>query len=231
MSDGQALLSSVLTVDRSDWATGTYDGDPTDFRIRVTVSGGVIRVQVSSDGRRWPLVRLAPFPSGGVLPRRADVLHARARRPGGGVLRLRGHAPAGQGAPRPLLIASASKVRPPPEAAIPVGDLGPEPVAGRREARQVGGQRRQPWGALGGGRLHARRRPPEARQPAGRAGRRGLGRGAGRQRRERGEEDQGRCGACGCACHSGQRSEGVAARERWPGPDRSRRMPVPTGTP
>jgi regulation of enolase protein 1 (concanavalin A-like superfamily) len=61
-SDGQCQLSSVLTVDRSDWATGTYDGDPSDFRMRVTVSEGVIRVQVSADGKRWPLVRLAPFP-------------------------------------------------------------------------------------------------------------------------------------------------------------------------
>jgi regulation of enolase protein 1 (concanavalin A-like superfamily) len=61
-SDGQCLLSSVLTVDRSDWATGTYDGDPADFWMRATVSDGVIRVQVSSDGQRWPLVRLAPFP-------------------------------------------------------------------------------------------------------------------------------------------------------------------------
>jgi uncharacterized protein len=61
-SDGQCLLSSVLTVDRSDWATGTYDGDTADFWMRATVSDGVIRVQVSSDGQRWPLVRLAPFP-------------------------------------------------------------------------------------------------------------------------------------------------------------------------
>jgi uncharacterized protein len=61
-SDGQALLSSVLTADRSDWATATYGGDPTDFWVRATVSDGVIRLQVSSDGRRWPLARLAPFP-------------------------------------------------------------------------------------------------------------------------------------------------------------------------
>ena len=51
-----------MTVDRSDWATGTYDGDPADFWIRATVSEGVIRLQVSPDGRRWPLLRLAPFP-------------------------------------------------------------------------------------------------------------------------------------------------------------------------
>jgi uncharacterized protein len=61
-SDGQAHLSSVLTLDRSDWATGTYDGDPSDFWVRASVSDGVIRLQVSADGRRWPLARLAPFP-------------------------------------------------------------------------------------------------------------------------------------------------------------------------
>ena len=61
-SDGQALLSSVLTVGRSDWATGVYGGDPTDFWMRVTVSDGVVRLQASTDGQRWPLARLAPFP-------------------------------------------------------------------------------------------------------------------------------------------------------------------------
>ncbi len=62
MSDDRALLSSVLTVGRSDWATGPYGGDPADFWVLATVGGGVIRLQVSSDGRRWPLARLAPFP-------------------------------------------------------------------------------------------------------------------------------------------------------------------------
>ena len=61
-SDGQAMLSSVLTVGRSDWATGRFDGDPSDFWMRATVSDGVIRLQVSPDGRTWPLARLAPFP-------------------------------------------------------------------------------------------------------------------------------------------------------------------------
>jgi hypothetical protein len=61
-SDGQCLLSSVLTVGRSDWAIGVYDGDASDFWMRATVKSGVIRLQVSADGRRWPLVRLAPFP-------------------------------------------------------------------------------------------------------------------------------------------------------------------------
>ena len=40
----------------------TFDGNPSDFWLRVTVAAGVIRVQVSHDGLRWPLLRLAPFP-------------------------------------------------------------------------------------------------------------------------------------------------------------------------
>ena len=62
LSDGRAMLSSVLTDGRSDWATGPYEGDASDFRMRATVAGGVLRLQVSADGRLWPLVRLAPFP-------------------------------------------------------------------------------------------------------------------------------------------------------------------------
>jgi hypothetical protein len=61
-SDGYGLLGSVLTDDASDWATGRYDGDPSDFWIRVTVQSGVLRIQASGDGRTWPLVRLCPFP-------------------------------------------------------------------------------------------------------------------------------------------------------------------------
>lgn len=61
-SDGRAMLSSVLTDGQSDWATAACPFDPSDFRMRATVSGGVLRLQVSSDGKQWPLVRLAPFP-------------------------------------------------------------------------------------------------------------------------------------------------------------------------
>jgi regulation of enolase protein 1 (concanavalin A-like superfamily) len=61
-SDGQILLSSVLTMGRSDWATGVYAGEPEDFRIRAALQAGVLRLQVCSDGKTWPLVRLAPFP-------------------------------------------------------------------------------------------------------------------------------------------------------------------------
>ena len=62
LSDGRAMLSSVLTDDRSDWATSPYAQDPRDFWMRVTVGKGVLRLQVSTDGTHWPLVRLAPFP-------------------------------------------------------------------------------------------------------------------------------------------------------------------------
>jgi uncharacterized protein len=62
LSDGEAMLSSVLTVGQSDWATGVFPGDPSDFWMRATVDNGVLRLQVSADGRRWPLVRLCPFP-------------------------------------------------------------------------------------------------------------------------------------------------------------------------
>jgi regulation of enolase protein 1 (concanavalin A-like superfamily) len=61
-SDGENLLSSVLTIERSDWAPGAYRHDAADFWLRATVSDGVLKLQVSSDGRRWPVFRLAPFP-------------------------------------------------------------------------------------------------------------------------------------------------------------------------
>jgi uncharacterized protein len=62
LSDGEPMLSSVVTIGHSDWATGPFQGDASDFWIRVTVDRGVLRVQVSADGVRWPLVRLCPFP-------------------------------------------------------------------------------------------------------------------------------------------------------------------------
>ncbi|MBW9091715.1 DUF1349 domain-containing protein [Rhizobium wenxiniae] len=61
-SDGYGLLGSVLTDGVSDWATGRYEGNPSDFWIRVTVQSGVLRIQASGDGQIWPLVRLCPFP-------------------------------------------------------------------------------------------------------------------------------------------------------------------------
>ena len=65
-SDGQLLLSTVLTLDKSDWAVGIAPAIADGFWLRVTVEQGVIRVQYSTDGKLWPLLRLAPFP---VAPR------------------------------------------------------------------------------------------------------------------------------------------------------------------
>lgn len=61
-SDGRAMLASVLTDGRSDWATAPYEHDAGDFWMRATVANGVLRLQVSADGKLWPLMRLAPFP-------------------------------------------------------------------------------------------------------------------------------------------------------------------------
>jgi uncharacterized protein len=63
LSDGAAQLSSVATFGRSDWATGLFHGDAADFWLRATVDRGVLRLQASTDGLRWPLLRLCPFPA------------------------------------------------------------------------------------------------------------------------------------------------------------------------
>ncbi len=62
LSDADSMLSSVLTLGRSDWATGPFQGDAPDFWIRATVNRGVLRFQASADGYRWPLLRVCPFP-------------------------------------------------------------------------------------------------------------------------------------------------------------------------
>ena len=63
LSDDQPMLSSVLTNEKSDWAAGKYQADPTDFWMRATLKDNVLRLQVSADGLYWPLVRLCPFPA------------------------------------------------------------------------------------------------------------------------------------------------------------------------
>ena len=61
-ADGTMLLSSVLTLGTSDWATAAWRGDAADFYLRLTVARGVLRLQASTDGKHWPLVRLCSFP-------------------------------------------------------------------------------------------------------------------------------------------------------------------------
>ncbi|CDM87785.1 DUF1349 domain-containing protein [Xenorhabdus bovienii] len=63
-SDGQATIGSVLTNSCSDWAMGVFPGNPDKFWLRLTYGEGVIRLQYSTDGVKWPLLRLSPFAVG-----------------------------------------------------------------------------------------------------------------------------------------------------------------------
>jgi len=62
-TDGEAFLSTVVTDGKSDWSVSQPFKELEDFRIRVTVAGGALRIQASRDGSFWPLLRLAPFPA------------------------------------------------------------------------------------------------------------------------------------------------------------------------
>ncbi len=62
-TDGALFLSTVVTVGKSDWSVSQPFPGLEDFYIRVTVNKGAMRVQASSDGKLWPLLRLAPFPA------------------------------------------------------------------------------------------------------------------------------------------------------------------------
>ncbi|WP_428032484.1 DUF1349 domain-containing protein [Ancylobacter sp.] len=61
-NDGHHCFSVVVTDGRSDWSVTAVDGDAADIRLRLTVKDGALRVQASTDGTTWPLLRLAPFP-------------------------------------------------------------------------------------------------------------------------------------------------------------------------
>ena len=60
-SDGQPMLGVVLTDALSDWSVMPAPPIPDGVWLRVTVDGGVIRIQYSTDGHTWPMLRLAPF--------------------------------------------------------------------------------------------------------------------------------------------------------------------------
>ena len=60
-TDDVLMLSSVLTVGQSDWAIGSRI-DAAGFWMRASVTHRVLRLQYSTDGKHWPLLRLAPFP-------------------------------------------------------------------------------------------------------------------------------------------------------------------------
>lgn len=62
INDGELFLSTVVTDQVSDWSTSIFHGSADGFWLRATVEHGALRVQSSTDGEHWPLVRLAPFP-------------------------------------------------------------------------------------------------------------------------------------------------------------------------
>ena len=61
-SDGQLMMSTVLTNEMSDWAVMPAPAIGAGFWLRVTIQSGTVRAQYSLDGVNWPLLRLAPFP-------------------------------------------------------------------------------------------------------------------------------------------------------------------------
>ncbi|WP_259467171.1 DUF1349 domain-containing protein, partial [Klebsiella pneumoniae] len=65
-NDDAPAIGSVLTLTHSDWATGLFPGDPRTFWLRLTRKGDALRLQYSTDGERWPLLRLGYFPPGPV---------------------------------------------------------------------------------------------------------------------------------------------------------------------
>lgn len=60
-NDGQPMISSVLTNEVSDWATGVFTGNPRKFYIRMTRKGDVVCVKYSTDNITWTLLRLCPM--------------------------------------------------------------------------------------------------------------------------------------------------------------------------
>jgi len=62
-NDGAPAIGSVLTLQHSDWATGVFPGNASEFWMRLTRKGDALRLQYSADGKIWPLLRLAHFPT------------------------------------------------------------------------------------------------------------------------------------------------------------------------
>ncbi|KQY49502.1 regulation of enolase 1 [Rhizobium sp. Root491] len=61
-TDGERFLSTVITDGKSDWSVSQPFKELEDFYIRITLKEGTMRIQASSNGSIWPLLRLAPFP-------------------------------------------------------------------------------------------------------------------------------------------------------------------------
>lgn len=67
LSDGALRLSVVVTDGWSDWSLGASPDGLEDVWLRLTLRDGALRVQASTDGRVWPLLRLGAFRAAGPL--------------------------------------------------------------------------------------------------------------------------------------------------------------------
>ncbi|XP_041986005.1 regulation of enolase protein 1-like [Aricia agestis] len=65
-NDGHSMISSVVTNDISDWATGLYTGNPAKFWIKLSKVNDVVCIKYSMDKNKWYLLRLAPFSASAV---------------------------------------------------------------------------------------------------------------------------------------------------------------------
>lgn len=61
-NDDKPAIGSVVTRGRSDWSTGVFPGEPGEFWLRATLENEALRIQYSTDGRTWPLLRLCHWP-------------------------------------------------------------------------------------------------------------------------------------------------------------------------
>jgi regulation of enolase protein 1 (concanavalin A-like superfamily) len=102
-NDGAPAIGSVLTLQHSDWATGVFPGNASEFWMRLTRKGDALRLQYSADGKIWPLLRLAHSHCR-KMRGWCHVLHARTRRPVRDLRRLPADVCPGKGSARSILI-------------------------------------------------------------------------------------------------------------------------------
>ncbi|MTD27656.1 DUF1349 domain-containing protein [Erwinia sorbitola] len=61
-NDDVPSIGCVATRVTSDWSTGLFPGDPAMFWMRATLEHKALRIQYSTDGLTWPLLRLLQWP-------------------------------------------------------------------------------------------------------------------------------------------------------------------------
>lgn len=64
-NDEQPAIGCVVTREFSDWSTGVFPGDARQFSLRATLIDSALRIQYSTDGVTWPLLRLCSWPGQG----------------------------------------------------------------------------------------------------------------------------------------------------------------------